>query len=351
MAKSKIEWTTETWNVITGCSKVSAGCKNCYAIPMSWRNQHNEITKKKYEGVVEKTKGGDLNFTGKVNFDEATLLKPLQTKKPTIYFVNSVSDLFQKGVPFEWIDKIMAVIALTPQHTYQVLTKRADRMKEYFERVSKIGLVSYDLEINKRYFLSSWGANETTGVSEMKYRAFEPFDYDKKLKVHKRIEFAGTFPLPHLWLGVSVENQEQANKRIPYLLETPAAVRFLSCEPLLEDIKFQTQINFEGQGSDDPDYQITNWLKGTVEYFKNNLQSKSEFSTYQSGKIDWVIVGGESGHEARPMHPDWVRSIKDQCQSAGVPFFFKQMSSKDNKDYKNFEAFPKDLQVREMPKI
>jgi protein gp37 len=327
MAKSKIEWTTETWNVITGCSKVSAGCKNCYAIRMSWRNQHNENTKEKYAGVVEKTKGGGLNFTGKVNFDEATLLKPLQTKKPTTYFVNSMSDLFQKGVPFEWIDKIMAVIALTPQHTYQVLTKRDERMNEYFKQRIEDDLftkrIGFSPILNQKFIPKA--LVEMASISEETYKLLKktkPKGYEVILSVSRSgysndisvfiesdFKQKSIFPLPNLWLGVSVENQETLS-RIDNLRKTPAAVRFLSCEPLLQDL-----------GTID--------LKG----------------------IHWVICGGESGHGARPMHPDWVRSIQQQCQSAGVPFFFKQMSSKDNKDYKNFEAFPKDLQVREMPKI
>lgn len=251
MSKTKIEWTEQTWNVLSGCSKVSAGCKNCYAIPMSHRLAHIDSTKEKYAGVTEKTQVGNINFTGKVNFDEKALLAPLKRKKPTMYFVNSMSDMFHENVSFEWIDKIMAVIALCPQHTFQVLTKRPERMKEYFEM--------------------------TAGGADIQREMYAIAGYDSKMASNFSL------PLPNLWLGVSVENQEQADKRIPYLLETPAQVRFLSCEPLLEQVYLPSL-----------------------------------------PKIDWVIVGGESGKGTRPMHPDWVRNIRNQCEATGTKFFFKQ---------------------------
>jgi protein gp37 len=290
---SKIQWTEQTWNPINGCSKISAGCKNCYAIPMSHRLAHIPATAKKYAGITEKTEKGTINFTGKVSINDKALLEPLKRKKPTTYFVNSMGDLFHENVPFEWIDKVWAVMALCPQHTFQVLTKRPERMEAYLGYLEKDGLVCYDSNINKYYFLGVWGPNEHTGISEMKYRGFDPFEYDTELKVHKKIVFAGIFPLPNVWLGTSVENQEQAEKRILHLLACPAAVRFLSCEPLLEKIDL------------------------------NPYVSLSDYTEWKS-PIDWVIVGGESGRGARPMHPEWVRSLRNQCKESNVPFFFKQ---------------------------
>ncbi len=258
---SKIQWTERTWNPINGCSKISAGCKNCYAIPMSHRLAHIPATAQKYAGITEKTEKGTINFTGKVSIDDKALLDPLKRKKPTTYFVNSMGDLFHENVPFEWIDKVWAVMALCPQHTFQVLTKRPERMERYFEM--------------------------TAGGADIQREMYAMTNYDNELA--KGFEM----PLKNVWLGTSVENQEQAEKCIPHLLACPAAVRFLSCEPLLEKIDLYPYV------------------------------SLSDYTEWKS-PIDWVIVGGESGRGARPMHPDWVRSLREQCQDSNVPFFFKQ---------------------------
>lgn len=241
---SKIEWTGETWNPIIGCDKVSAGCKNCYAIQTAWIRQHNPKMKEKYAGVVEKTENGKLNWTGKINMHEPSLLKPLHNKKPTVYFVNSMSDLFHESIPFIFINAVFSVMSDVDRHTYQVLTKRPARMVEFFK----------------------W-KQEEFGI---------PWQ-----------------PSGNVWLGVSVEDQKAADERIPLLLQVPAAVRFLSCEPLLAPVDFK----------------------------KHNLPHK--IRTYQNA-IHWVIAGGESGPGARPMHPDWARNIRDQCKAAKVSFFFKQ---------------------------
>ena len=277
MAKTSIEWTEKTWNpIISGCSIISEGCQNCYAMKMAGRLE--AMGQEKYKGLTRKTAKGKTIWNGKINIDlnDKALYEPLKTKKPTMYFVNSMTDLFHESIPFEAIDKIMAVIALCPQHNFQILTKRSERMEDYFVGLQSRQLVSYDLQINKNYFIGRYGPNKETGISELQYRGFDSFDNNQK------IVFAGNFPLPHFWLGVSVENQETLS-RIDNLRKTPAAVRFLSCEPLLQDL-----------GTID--------LKG----------------------IHWVICGGESGHGARPMHPDWVRSIRNQCKDANIPFFFKQ---------------------------
>jgi protein gp37 len=280
---SKIEWTEKTWNPLSGCSPVSTGCKNCYAEVMTKRLSKIESTSEKYGGLLtEKGK-----FNGVVKFDEKALLEPLSRKKPTMYFVNSMSDLFHENVPFEWVDKIMAVIALCPQHTFQVLTKRPERMKEYFYGLSQ----KKETDDYKNIFLQG----------QIMTRAALKSDYIKK-------------PYDNLWLGVSIENQAQADKRITYLLETPAAVRFLSCEPLLE---FVNLAGYDGK------------------VFRPYLDPLSQHENKLCGTgIDWVIVGGESGHNARPMHPDWVRSIRDQCKAANVAFFFKQWGEYNDKAQK-----------------
>ncbi|NOT15337.1 MAG: phage Gp37/Gp68 family protein [Methylotenera sp.] len=209
---SKIEWTEQTWNPTTGCTKISPGCTHCYAETMARRLQ--AMGTKGYENAFQ------------LRLIPERLDDPLKRKKPTTYFVNSMSDVFHEGVPFDYIDMIFATIAKTPHHTYQILTKRADRMAEYF--------ANRDVPQNA-------------------------------------------------WLGVSVEDKKYGVPRIDYLRTVNAHIRFLSVEPLLDDV--------------------------------GELNLKD---------IHWVIVGGESGPKARPMKPEWAESIRDQCEEAGVAFFFKQ---------------------------
>lgn len=249
MNMSKIEWTERTWNPAVGCDKVSAGCKECYAIRMAWRLMHNPKMKDKYEGTVEKTPAGNLNWTGRLNIIEESIMAPFDWKKPSVVFVNSMSDLFHKKLPFEFLNTVFAVMALTP-HTYQVLTKRDTRMVEFFDGGRKAIIWQYARSMALRM-----GRN----------------DFDTEFP----------WPLPNVWLGVSDEGNQ--HERIDSLRKVPAAVRFISAEPLILN-------------------------PGNI-----NLED-----------IDWVICGGESGPGARPMHPDWARSLRDQCQAAGVAFFFKQ---------------------------
>ncbi len=298
MAKSKIEWTTETWNpIISGCSIISEGCQNCYAMKMANRLEH--MGQEKYKGLTRKTAKGKTIWNGKINIDmnDKALYEPLKTKKPTMYFVNSMTDLFHEDVPFEAIDKIMAVIALTPQHTYQVLTKRDERMYEYFCQSRPL-----DFEINN-----------ILDLYPVKGSKFELYKIAEKFISNPTV-------LPNLWLGVSIENKETL-PRIDKLRETPAAVRFLSCEPLLSDIDF-TVVEELNEG--EKDFLYHNLLSGICTTTTNHVFTEFDVKYNKTPKIDWVIVGGESGHVARPMHPDWVRSIRNQCKDANIPFFFKQ---------------------------
>jgi protein gp37 len=239
----------------------------------------------RYTGVVEKTPGGSLNWTGKVNVVESVLEKPLKKKKPTMYFVNSMSDLFHESVPFEVIDKVFAVMGRCQHHTFQVLTKRPARMLEYYKSdpYQRILNAAYQLNLPKWNSLGAGISNPNT---------------------------PGAWGWEHVWLGVSVENQQTANERIPLLLQVPAAVRFLSCEPLLGPLRLDMLSRQE--------YDMT--------FFDNCLTGFKAHGAggWHGNKIDWVIVGGESGHGARPVHPDWVRSLRDQCVKAGTAFFFKQ---------------------------
>ncbi len=246
MTKSKIEWTDEVWNPVTGCSKVSDGCKNCYAerITARFRKDHLPWTLQ--------------NAAHNVVLHPDRVEEPFHWRKPRRVFVNSMSDLFHELVPAEFIYRIFEVMASVQQHTFQILTKRAERMAQVVPRINE--------------YLES-----------------------KMLSTD------------NVWLGVSVENQAAADERIPLLLQTPAAVRFLSCEPLLGPVDLG-RVTPCGYYCDEKvghvDHQF--WTPGI------------------NGGINWVIVGGESGPGARAMNPKWARSLRDQCVEAGVPFFFKQ---------------------------
>ncbi|NRA88335.1 MAG: DUF5131 family protein [Rhizobiales bacterium] len=228
---TKIEWTDETWNPVAGCSIVSPGCTNCYAMQMAARLEAMHV--ESYKGLTRKS-GGRTIWTGKINQVKSALAKPLKWKKPRMIFVNSMSDLFHEEVSYWFIIAVWTIMEQTPQHTYQILTKRPRRMKDVLEK--------FNLPI-----------------------------------------------LPNVWLGVSVESDEY-RKRIEVLSTIPAAIRFVSFEPLLGNIEY-------------PDLR----------------------------KIDWAIVGGESGPNARPMQQRWVEIIKLHCEITNTAFFFKQWGGKNKK--------------------
>lgn len=267
---SAIEWTDATWNPIAGCTPVSPGCTHCYAATMARRLE--AMGQAKYRGTAERRGSVDV-FTGRINLDEAALEIPLRWKKPKRIFVNSMSDLFHEDVPDAFIDRVFAVIALCDQHTFQVLTKRPTRMAEYLIGLSK------SLARLRDACPTGW-CLEWNGIPLFGY------------------------PLLNVWLGVSVEDQQRADERIPHLVRCPAAIRFLSCEPLLGPL------------------DLARWL--STEDETNPFGDEGRRGEYPGPEIDWVIAGGESGRGARPSHPEWVRLLRNQCQAAGVPFFFKQ---------------------------
>lgn len=301
---SAIEWTNETWNPVTGCSRVSAGCDNCYAVTMSHRLGAMAATERRqgkdpgrksaYGGLTVLNGKGHRHFNGTVRCNEDALSIPLGWKKPRKVFVNSMSDLFHPKVPFEFIDRVFAVMALCPQHTFQILTKRPERAAEYLAECDVEGL-----RMAKGTPPKLLGDRISEHIAQ--HAGIAPF------------RLRDRWPLPNVWLGASVENQEQ-DERIRHLLNCPAYVRFLSCEPLLGPVDLMPVFNgcpkcgsFDCESSEDAAW----------------CESCRHTITPEDG-IDWVIVGGESGPRARPMHPDWARSIRDQCAAAGVPFFFKQ---------------------------
>jgi len=292
---TNISWTEQTWNPIVGCSITSPGCTNCYAMKMA-----NRICKmdpgSHYRGTV-KTVNGKPVWTGQLNRAPKYILqKPLKRKKPTMYFVNSMSDLFHEDMPKEWIDEVFAVMALCPQHTFQVLTKRAEKMHKYFTNNWQDRWISIE------------GKSEDMGFAPLD---FDGFDW----LAHKQI-------LPNVWLGVSAENQEQANKRIPDLLNTPAAIRFVSLEPQLERIDL-SELN------EHQDYR--NWLSGEFSYVDQDAIDTVFVKHNNANKLDWVIQGCESGPGARYFNLNWARTMRDKCAAAGVPYFLKQSIDENEK--------------------
>ncbi len=292
---TQIEWTHlpgfkgASWNPIVGCSVVSPGCTNCYAMKQVGRILRMTDGQSHYAGTVADSKAGPV-WTGKVaRASDKAFTAPLRRRIPTCYFVNSMGDLFAESVPDEWIDQVFAVMALLAQHRFIVLTKRPERMRDYLIR-------QFDR------------CDGEDGIVDDLIAVAELAGVDWR-------EAVDAWPLPNVWLGVSVEDQARAAERIPLLLDTPAAVRFISAEPLLGFITLTDFDIAHAHGVDCHDA-----LSGC--YLEQN--GNQHFQHVGGAKLDWVICGGESGPDARPMHPDWARFLRDQCADAGVPYFFKQ---------------------------
>ena len=289
--KTGIEWTDATWNPIRGCTRVSEGCRNCYAESVAARFSDPG---QPYHGLAERSSKGP-RWTSKVAFaGDETLAQPLRWKRPRRIFVNSMSDLFHEGVPDETINRIFAVMALCPQHTFQVLTKRTERMRAYCANLNtarRVGTTICDMTMDM----------------DLDVILIAPGTDQSRAPPGQRV-FLGQWPLPNVWLGVSVEDQATADERVPILLATPAAVRWVSAEPLLKPVDF-TCLHQDGVVNVD----ALNGRHGLIAPYRG-----------KNARLDWIVVGGESGPGARPMHPAWARSIRDQCAAASVPFLFKQ---------------------------
>jgi protein gp37 len=287
-----ISWTDATWNPIRGCSRVSEGCRHCYAERHAYRFSGPGLS---YEGLVQIGADGARRpqWNGKIKFVEEHLLDPLRWKKPRRIFVNSMSDLFHENVTDEMRDRIFAVMALCPQHTFQVLTKRPERILAYLTPT-----------------MSNYQPANVYDAAETISSSF--IDREHTL-----------WPLPNVQLGVSVEDQKTADERIPLLLQTPAWHHFISAEPLLGSVSLAPEWLNVGSIEVKMDQDLYDSLgeDGRERYIRK-LQAEATHAGFN--QLDWVIVGGESGAGARPMHPDWARSLRDQCKAAGVPFFFKQ---------------------------
>jgi protein gp37 len=359
-ANSSIQWTDATWNPVRGCTKVSPGCAHCYA----------ETFAERFRGV----KGHPYEQGFDLRLVPEKLAEPLKWRKPRRVFVNSMSDLFQDGVPFEFIDQAFAVMALSPQHTFQILTKRAERMREYFSEDLRQRVIEAGERMRPSRPPSHW-----YHISDWSCRTMP-------------------WPLANVWLGVSVENQHFADERIPLLLQTPAAVRFISAEPLLgpvdigmssatcgcckrwpsrwvkvhREVRPQFPINLM-QGADKVVapagiHRAESNQHGALSVNDMGLVP-SDFDALPS--LDWVIVGGESGPGARPFDIAWARSIVKQCADAKVACFVKQLGAvpvnailgpvnpvnlrtvnaiKDRKGG-DMAEWPADLRVRDFPQV
>jgi len=290
---SLIEWTNATWNPVTGCSVVSPGCTNCYAMRLAGTRLAHHPSR---AGLTRDSKAGTV-WTGEVRLNAGWLAQPLRWRRPRMIFVCAHGDLFHEAVPDAWIDKMFAVMALAPQHVFQVLTKRPARMREYLTSTGT----------RDRWVEASRMLGEGDPLSPQQYA-----DRSHCGPPGNRKSVFSQPLLPNIWLGTSVERQQEANERIPHLLATPAAVRWISAEPLMGHINLR-RIRIA------PDHHtILDALDGYA--IANSIAGSGQ----ECAKIDWVVAGGESGPGSRPMHPDWVRALRDQCAAAGVPFFFKQ---------------------------
>jgi protein gp37 len=307
-ANTSIEWTEATWNPVVGCERISSGCAHCYA---------KAIHDRRHKAYLA---GGNVLVPQYANPFEAVrpredrLTLPLRWRKPRRVFVNSMSDLFHEDVPTEFIAAVLGVCALAQRHTFQILTKRAETMQLAMTELERAG--------GARHCVST--AFQLVGAQPT---------CDSRLD---------EWPLPNVWLGVSVENKRFRDERIPQLLKTSAAVHFISAEPLLEDI-------------------------ANDEVFSAYLYSGFTEPPHND-RLDWVIVGGESGPSARPFDLAWARSIVQQCQTAGVPVFVKQLGARprvdgppgdsrtwvldlDDRKGGNPDEWPEDLRVREWPEV
>jgi len=317
--RTPIEWADATWNPITGCSRVSEGCRHCYAEIMAARFSKPGQWGEGLAQIVRKPDGSaDHRWTGQVRFNDRALTQPLRWRKPRRIFVCSTSDLFHEGVPDEWLDRVFAVMALASQHTFMVLTKRPERMRHYLSDNAR----GYLIDVNAADILGEHGSERRPTIR---------------------------LPVPNVWLGTSIEDQATADARIPHLLATPAAVRFVSAEPLLGPVDLCYWLKgcwecaeecgwrcAETEGPTEERCHACGWSGSAAGEFCpecgaqdfGGVCDRCEANAVQyhpdTPCLDLVIVGGESGPGARPMHPDWPRALRDQCVAAGTAYFFKQ---------------------------
>lgn len=316
---SKIEWTDATWNPVLGCTVVSPGCDHCYATRTVHRtafNPHEKVAAAA-EALTAYRPGVGPVWTNNVRTLPDRLDMPLRWRQSRRVFVNSQSDLFHDAVPDDFIAAVFGVMARASVHTFQVLTKRHGRMRsllssETFQHAVRLAAVQ----------LGPNSAGNEVNLQEI------------------------SWPLPNVWLGVSVENQQWADIRIPALLDTPAAVRWLSCEPLLGPVDLFGDVERPGPA-----------VVRTGYSYRTDYGTGTEYDVVDEPGIDWVVVGGESGPGARPMEERWALSLVKQCRRADIPVFVKQMGSVWAKTYGgsgnggDWDEWRRVLRVREYPEV
>jgi protein gp37 len=317
---TNIEWTDATWNPVVGCKKVAAGCTHCYAETMAKRLA--KMGQKQYAAVVNET-----GWNGKAVTVPEALDKPLHWRKGRKIFVCSMSDLFHAAVPFEYVAAVYGVMAACPQHTFQVLTKRPSRMLEFFKWLDDHKWRGYNGRDDRleRLSLALYGSG-----------LWKPLDVPY-------VPYDAPFPLPNVWHGTSIANQKDADKNIPILLKVPSAVRFVSAEPLVGPVDLEAVPL--------PDAYLTmNGITGVLQPLseKDTVSDDFKYGQKRAFKLDWVIVGGESGPGARPCNVEWIRSIVEQCKAAGVACFVKQDSG-PRAGMKG--RIPDDLWLKESPHV
>lgn len=348
---SHIGWTDATWPIVVGCDRVSPGCAPCYAIRDAWRMAHNPNPKISavYDGLVAIQPNGQKDWTGLVRRLDERLSWPLAWSTPRRVFVPSLGDLFHDEVPDEFVDLVFGVMAITPHHTYQVLTKRAERMAAWVSRATHEGCVA--ALTARRPDLLDGGPR-------------------RRARVIEQIGAGWPWPLPNVWLGVSAERQREAEERIPWLLRAPAAVRFLSAEPLLGAIDLTRLALASGM--------VLDALEGRG--YRPVTRAGVDVLAPERpwpARLDWVIAGGQSGGRPDawlvakcggspcPLHGErcsrgpgmdwapkdnaqaWVRDLRDRCRAAGVAFFFKQWGGPNSAaggrllDGRTWDEFPR----------
>ncbi len=302
MGKTKIEWTDESWNCIRGCSRVSQGCVHCYAERQAARF---DGPGQPYEGLL-RVVGNQRQWNGKIMVVEKHMADPLRWQRPRMVFVNSMSDLFHENLDFRDLAAIYGIMALSPRHTFQILTKRPKRAAEFFAWLG--AMKGHDMHTGESYIAPT---NPLMGCIMQADRMLRNETKSVRKTFMANYQGSLSWPPKNVWLGVSVEDQLTADDRIPKLLELPAAVFFLSCEPLLGPINLAQA--------------------------RGLTAAPKTLTMLWPPLIDWVIVGGESGPGARPMHPDWARSIREQCLDGGPAFFFKQWGAWSPERYEGTE--------------
>lgn len=296
--RTDIEWADATWNPVVGCTRVSEGCRNCYAEAMAHRFRTAPMS-----STPNDPRAHPLNlltddhgrWNGTVRLLPDRLSEPLRWRKPRRIFVCSMSDLFHAKVPFDFVDHVLATAALCPQHTFMILTKRPELMAEYLTGCRR-----------RNFHVHAAAAEMINGDwSRM------PGDM-----AQTRSSGGTWWPLRNVWLGTSVEDQKRADERIPHLLRCPAAVRFLSVEPMLSLVDIAEAIA-----------KLPGAFQGGCD------RHGTPVDIHPMPGIDWVIVGGESGPKARPCAVDWIRGIVRQCKDASVPCFVKQLGARPLVDH------------------